>query len=49
MKNIIKIQISYKNESAKEDAINEVIRQIREGFTSGFNSNEESSYSFEVK
>lgn len=43
------ITLTGKSSSDLEDAIHEVLRLIGKGFTSGFNSNEFSSFTFDIQ
>lgn len=44
-----KIEVNGETEEDMIIALEEVMKKIKEGYTSGFDSNETSSYEFEVK
>lgn len=46
---IIKITITCKSDDISEIALDEVVKKLKEGYLSGFDGNEDESYTFSVK
>ena len=45
----ITIELEWADESDKEDALREAVSKIEEGYSSGFDSNDDGAYSFTVR